>query len=64
MVTKRKDSNTKNIGSKGFHEGDSRAGKINAFTIFETCAEQLSPFGGLLGLINFLDLVKPEEIFL
>jgi hypothetical protein len=63
MVKKQKDSNTKNIDSKGFHEEDSRARKINASTICETCTEQLSPFGGLLGLIKFIDLAGFEEIF-
>jgi len=63
MVKKQKDSNTKKAVSKGFHEGDSRAGKIDASTIFETCTEQLSSFGGLLGLIKFIDLIKLEEIF-
>jgi len=63
MVKKRDNGNTKSINSKGFHEGDSRARKINAYTAYETCTEQLSPFGGLLGLIKFIDLVKLEEIF-
>jgi hypothetical protein len=30
---------------------------------FETCTEQLSPFGGLLALIKFFDLVDFREIF-
>ncbi|MBW2219534.1 MAG: transposase, partial [Deltaproteobacteria bacterium] len=30
---------------------------------YETCNEQLSPFGGLLSLFKFLDLVKFDEIF-
>jgi hypothetical protein len=63
MVKKQKDSTTKKAVSKGFDEVDSRAGKINASTIFETCSEQLSAFGGLLGLIKFIDLIKLEEIF-
>jgi len=63
MVKKQKDINTKSINSKGFHEQGSRARKINASTIYERCSEQLSPFGGLLGLIKFFDLVKFEEIF-
>jgi len=63
MVKKQKDSNTKKAVSKGFHEGESRAAKIDASTTFETCSEQLSPFRGLLGLIKFIDLVGLEEIF-
>ncbi|MBW1894478.1 MAG: transposase, partial [Deltaproteobacteria bacterium] len=34
-----------------------------ASTEYETCNEQLSPFGGLLSLFKFLDLVKFDEIF-
>ena len=30
---------------------------------FETCSEQLSPFGGLLALIKFFDLVNFHKIF-
>jgi hypothetical protein len=44
---------------KGFNKNRSKARKINASTHFETWTEQLSPFGGLLALIKFLDL--PEN---
>jgi hypothetical protein len=54
---------TNSLASKGFEEGELRARKINASTRFETCTEQISPFGGLLGLIKFLDLIKFEEVF-
>ena len=37
--------------------------KINASTRYETCSERLSPFGGLLALIKFFDLVGFREIF-
>ncbi|MBW1738337.1 MAG: hypothetical protein JRJ69_12495, partial [Deltaproteobacteria bacterium] len=60
---KQSQSITNNLASKGLEEGVSRARKINASTVFETCTEQISPFGGLLGLIKFLDLIKLEEIF-
>jgi len=63
MVIKQNNSNTKSLNSKGSRAYDSRARKINASTTYETCTEQLSPFGGLLGLIKFLDLLKFEEIF-
>ena len=48
---------------KGFNKNRSKARKINASTPFETCTEQLSPFGGLLALIKFLDLIDFEQIF-
>jgi hypothetical protein len=63
MVKKRKKHNTKKRVSKGFRENGSEARKINASTAYDTCTEQLSPFGGLLGLIKFFDLIKFEEIF-
>ena len=63
MVIKQNNSNTKSLNSKGSRAHDSRARKINASTAYETCTEQLSPFGGLLGLIKFLDLLELEEIF-
>jgi hypothetical protein len=63
MVKKRNKHNRKKRVSKGFEERGSKARKINASTEYDTCTEQLSPFGGLLGLIKFLDLIKFEEIF-
>jgi hypothetical protein len=63
MVKKQNKDNTKKVASKGFESRAQRARKINASTDFETCTEQISAFGGLLGLIKFLDLVKLEEIF-
>ena len=63
MVIKQNSNSTKSLNSKGSRAHDSRARKINASTAYETCTEQLSPFGGLLGLIKFLDLLKFEEIF-
>lgn len=63
MVKKQNNDITNNLISKGFQNGELRARKINASTAFETCTEQISPFGGLLGLIKFLDLIKFEEVF-
>jgi hypothetical protein len=63
MVQKRREHNRKKQISKGFEGTTQRARKINASTVFETCTEQISPFGGLLGLIKFLDLIKFEEVF-
>ena len=63
MVKKQDNGNTKSAISKGSEVMDERARKINASTVYETCSEQLSPFGGLLGLIKFLDLIKFEEVF-
>ena len=63
MVKKQKDNNTEKVTGKGSESEDKRARKINASTVYETCTEQLSPFGGLLGLIKFIDLIEFEEVF-
>lgn len=63
MVKQRKNNNRKSRNSKGFNKNRAEARNINASTVYETCPEQLSPFGGLLALIKFLDLVNFKEIF-
>ena len=63
MVKQRKKNSRKKRNGKGFHKNRAEARKINASTAYETCTEQLSPFGGLLALIKFLDLVNFKEIF-
>jgi len=63
MVKKRKQRIRKSRVCKGFFHRRVSARKITASTAFETCTEQLSPFGGLLALIKFLDLVGFWEIF-
>jgi len=63
MVKQRKKYSKKKRIGKGFKKNTAKARKINASTPVETCSEQLSPFGGLLALVKFFDLVKFEEIF-
>ena len=63
MVKQRKNNTKKKRNGKGFKENRAKARKINASTEFETCTEQLSPFGGLLPLIKFLDLVGFKQKF-
>ena len=63
MVERRKTNNRKNRSRKGFCKKRAKARKINASTTYETCTEQLSPFGGLLALIKFIDLVNFHKIF-
>jgi len=63
MVNERVKAITEDCASKGFYERASRPRKIKASTPYGTCTERLSPFGGLLGLIKFLDLLKFEEVF-
>jgi hypothetical protein len=63
MVKRRKNNSRKNRTRKGFCKNRTKARKINASTPYETCTEQLSPFGGLLALIKFFDLVNFHKIF-
>jgi hypothetical protein len=63
MVKRRKYNNRENRSRKGFCKNRAKARKINASTAYETCTEQLSPFGGLLALIKFIDLVNFHKIF-
>jgi hypothetical protein len=63
MVKQRKNNSRKSPGGKGSSATRARARKLNASTRFETCSEQLSPFGGLLALIKFFDLVDFREMF-
>ena len=63
MVKQRKKNNKKRHNGKGFKTNGAEARKINASTVYETCTEQLSPFGGLLPLIKFFDLVGFKDIF-
>ena len=58
MVKQQKKNNRKKRSSKDFTANSAKARKINASTEYETCDEQLSPFGGLLAVIKFFDLVK------
>jgi hypothetical protein len=63
MVKRQKKNTRKNRIGKGFCKNRAKARKINASTPYETCTEQLSPFGGLLALIKFFDLVNFHKIF-
>ena len=62
MVKQQKKNNRKKRSSKGFTANSTKARKINASTEYETCDEQLSPFGGLLAVIKFFDLVKLDAM--
>jgi hypothetical protein len=63
MVKRQKRNTTKKPVSKADKKDSPEARKISASTHYETCSEQLSPFGGTLALIKFIDLIKFEEIF-
>lgn len=63
MVKRQNKNNSKSRINQGQSECPVKASKIGASTRYEYCSEHLSPFGGLLGLVKFMDLVKFEEIF-
>lgn len=63
MVKTSKSKKRKNRKGKGPTESGAKARKINASTPHETCSEQLSPFGGLLAMIKFFDLIGFQQIF-
>jgi DDE family transposase len=63
MVKFKKSDFRKNHNDKELNKNRAKAKKINASTQYDTCSEQLSPFGGLLPLIKFLDLVDFQQMF-
>lgn len=63
MVKRRNKNITKKHVSKGFSGNDSEPRRIKASTAYGTCTERLSPFGGVLALIKFLDLMDFEQVF-
>ncbi len=63
MVKSSKSKKRKNRKGKGIGTKPVRSKKINASTPYDTCTEQLSPFGGVLPLIKFFNLVGFRESF-
>jgi hypothetical protein len=63
-MVKRQDQDSAGRGkNQGGNECQPEASKIGHSTAYSYCRERLSPFGGLLGLVKFLDLVRFKEIF-
>ena len=63
MVKRRNNNNAKVVINQGESRCTAKASKIGASTPYEYCSERLSPFGGLLGLVKFFDLIEFKEIF-
>jgi hypothetical protein len=63
LVKNEKKSSKNSPENQGPDANPSKAIKIGPNTKFDTCQERLSPFGGLLGLLKFLDLFRFQEIF-
>jgi hypothetical protein len=63
MVKRQNKDSAGSQKNQGGNECPQKASKIGHSTAYDYCRERLSPFGGLLGLVKFLDLVKFKEIF-
>lgn len=63
MANRRKQNIRRTHKGKALTKKLGKATKINASTRIETCEERLSPFGGLLAVVKFLDLVQFGQIF-
>lgn len=63
MAKERFHATAGNGAGKGFSKESCRPSKITAFTPYGTCNERITPFGELLGMIKFLDLLGFKEVF-
>jgi hypothetical protein len=63
MVKQQREDISKDRLNQGEAEGGAKASKIGPSTPYGYCSERLSAFGGLLGLVKFMDLVGFKEIF-
>lgn len=63
MVKRQNKDNAGRLINQGENGCPAKATKIGPSTAYEYCSERLSPFGGLLGLVKFMDAVKFKEIF-
>jgi len=63
MVKSQNNNNAKALVNQGESGCNAKASKIGASTQYGYCSERLSPFGGLLGLVKFFDLIGFQEIF-
>ncbi|MCR4308233.1 MAG: IS1380 family transposase [Candidatus Berkelbacteria bacterium] len=63
MVKKQAKDNSKSRKNQGKAECPAQASKKGHSTPYSYCSERLSPFGGLLGLVKFMELIQFKEIF-
>lgn len=63
MVRRQNKDNAGRFINQGENGCPVKATKIGPSTAYEYCSERLSPFGGLLGLVKFMDVVQFKEIF-
>lgn len=63
MAKKQKQNIRRARKGKGIPKKLAKANKISASTRVDTCDESLSPFGGLLAVVKFLEVVQFQDIF-
>jgi len=63
MVKVQNKDNSERVINQGGNGCPGKATKIGPSTAYEYCSERLSPFGGLLRLVKFRDVVRFKEIF-
>jgi len=63
MVKRQNKDSAGRLINQGENGCPAKATKIGPSTAYGYCSERLSPFGGLLGLVKFMDAVKFKEIF-
>ena len=63
MVKRQNKDSAGRLINQGGNGCPARATRIGPSTAYEYCSERLSPFGGLFGLVKFMDVVRFKEIF-
>lgn len=63
MVKRQNKNSAGRLINQGGNGCPVKATKIGPSTAYEYCSERLSPFGGLFGLVKFVDVVGFKEIF-
>lgn len=63
MVKRQINDNAERLVNQAKAECPLEATKIGPSTVYEYCSERLSPFGGTLGLVKFMDLVQFRDLF-
>ena len=63
MVNTTRKNSCKTCENQGIQEQSRQPAKIGPDTTYETCDSSMTAFGGLLGLVKFLDFVNFEEVF-
>jgi len=63
MVKRKNTKAQESTVNRGFSESSNRPAKIGPDTRYEVCKSRMTAFGGLLGLVKFLDFVNFKDVF-